>query len=110
GHDTLMGGPGNDRLSGGAGDDAMFGGAGADLFVIAPDNGNDYLGDFLFGDDRIDLTDFAEIESVDDLRIEQQAGDLIVDLSNYGGGQLRLYDLQPEELADDHFIFFTHDL
>ncbi len=108
GHDTLMGGPGNDRLSGAAGDDAMFGGAGADLFVIAPDNGNDYLGDFLFGDDRIDLTDFADIESVDDLRIEQQAGDLIVDLSRHSGGQLRLYDLQPEELADDHFIFYVH--
>ncbi len=107
GRDTLVGGPGNDLLIGGTGDDEIFGGAGADIFVIAADNGNDYLGDFLFGDDRIDLTDFAEIASVDDLRIGQQAGDLIIDLSSHGGGQLWLYDLQQEELTDDQFIFVT---
>jgi serralysin len=66
-NDTLYGGAGDDTLFGGQGVDTFFGGAGndalwgfhlADLFVyssIPGGNGNDFLGDFGDGGDKVQL-------------------------------------------------------
>ncbi|GIX12909.1 MAG: hypothetical protein KatS3mg118_0868 [Paracoccaceae bacterium] len=57
--DVLGGGDGADRLDGGAGDDFLSGGAGADVFILAPDAGNDRIRDWEDGIDRIDLSALA---------------------------------------------------
>jgi 3-phytase len=46
GNDTIFGGRGNDTLRGGAGDDILNGGRGADTFVIARNEGVDFITDF----------------------------------------------------------------
>ena len=63
GADVLQGGAGADTLEGGAGRDRLQGGAGDDVFVFASlaDSGTtsatrDVIGDFVQGDDTIDLS------------------------------------------------------
>ncbi len=107
GSDRLEGGPGNDLLRSGEDDDEMYGGPDADIFVFAPGDGNDYISDFLYGADRIDLTAFKTIDSVDDLDMQERQGNLLIDLAEQGGGQLWLHDRNEGELTADHFIFFA---
>ena len=109
GDDVLEGGVGDDRLGGGEGDDDLYGGPGADIFVFAPGDGSDYISDFRWGADQIDLTAFDDIETVDNLILRDQEGDLIIDLAGQGGGQIRLHDLNEEDLTADYFIFFAAD-
>ena len=56
GNDVLNSGAGNDLLTGGAGNDTMNGGAGADVFSFVAGFGNDLVGDFTLGQDKLDLT------------------------------------------------------
>ena len=72
GNDTLQGGPGDDQLRGGPDDDSLDGGEGDDIFFIAAGGGNDTILDFGNGEDRIDLAAFTELQSVEDLDIQQQ--------------------------------------
>lgn len=65
GNDLLFGDGGADRLFGGSGDDFYLGGAGADRFVFS--NGEDFVGDFDIGVDRLILSNlgvssFAEVQ------------------------------------------------
>ena len=110
GDDALEGGPGADRLHGGTGDDVLYGGSDADIFVFAPGDGNDYISDFRFGNDRIDLTAFEDIRTPGDLDISEQEGDLLIDLSDRGGGQLTLHGLDEEDLTADYIVFFSDEL
>lgn len=59
GDDLLEGGAGDDLLFGQGGNDTLNGGSGADTFVYSmqADNGNDIIGDFEIGIDRILLVD-----------------------------------------------------
>ena len=86
GNDILEGGAGNDMLEGSAGDDVLSGGAEDDTFVFALGSGADTITDFTDGDDKIDLSAFADITSVDDLSMDQREGDVVIDLSSQGGG------------------------
>jgi len=84
GRDQLIGGSGNDRLEGGAGNDILFdgagvdtliGGAGADVFIFHADGAIDTILDFERGIDRIDLSAFGRIYSMDALTyIERSNG------------------------------------
>ena len=56
GHDLLRGGGGADKLDGGTGDDTLIGGGGADRFLFGGNFGDDEIGDFQDGVDRIDLS------------------------------------------------------
>jgi Ca2+-binding RTX toxin-like protein len=91
GSDTLMGGAGKDRLNGGAGDDILIGGhgadyllggAGADTFVFARgDTGlapaeRDHIGDFVSGEDALDLTAFGAVAAT----ISQAGGSSLVEI------------------------------
>ncbi len=67
GDDYLVGALGEDTLVGGLGDDVAWGGRGNDLFVIVDGTFHDWIGDFTTGEDRIDLTAFTQIETLDDL-------------------------------------------
>ena len=109
GEDTLNGGGGDDRLYGGPDNDRLNGGEGADTFVFAPGGGDDTVLDFGRGNDRIDLTAFTDIQSTDDLVLQQQADQLVIDLTAHGGGSLILTGVDQEDLADTDFTFFTDD-
>ena len=105
GDDTLSGNTGNDTLHGGPGDDTLYGGAGDDTFVFAPGHGEDALPDFGHGDDRIDLSAFDGIDSLDDLSIAQTDRGAVIDLSDHGGDTLTLAGVLPDALTGDDFIF-----
>ncbi|MGU3541093.1 M10 family metallopeptidase C-terminal domain-containing protein, partial [Methylobacterium sp. A54F] len=58
GRDWLSGGGGDDVIEGGADRDYLTGGAGADTFVFRGFNvGQDYIEDFVHGEDRIHLAE-----------------------------------------------------
>ena len=109
GNDTLQGGPGDDQLRGGPDDDMLDGGEGDDTFVIAAGGGNDTVLDFGNGEDRIDLAAFTEIQSVEDLDIQQQDNGVVIDLSGWGGGTVTLQDFDMADLMDAHFVFFMDE-
>ena len=105
GADTLYGNAGNDTLYGGPDNDTLFGGAGDDTFVFAPGHGDDLVRDFGYGDDRIDLTRFEEIESFADLTLSRADTGVTIDLSEQGGGAITLEGFEPGQLSDGDFIF-----
>jgi Ca2+-binding RTX toxin-like protein len=103
GNDKLYGGAGDDTLYGGAGDDDMDGGNGVDTFVFGPGDGSDVIVDIQIGGtlatengnrtgdgDYIDLTAFG-IRPGDlmDL-LSERAGNVIVNLEDYGGGRITI--------------------
>jgi Ca2+-binding RTX toxin-like protein len=53
GKDVIYGGAGKDHIWGGAGDDILWGEAGADTFDLGGNAGNDRIGDFTDGEDKI---------------------------------------------------------
>jgi Ca2+-binding RTX toxin-like protein len=55
----LLGGGGNDILNGKAGNDVLFGETGNDTFVFEPGTGGDVIGDFVSGQDKIDLSAYG---------------------------------------------------
>ena len=102
GDDDLKGGSGDDVLEGGAGDDKLNGGPGDDTFVFAPEGGNNTITDFTDGDNSIDLSAFEDIETFNDLSLEQQGDNVVIDLSDYAGGTIVLsgFDLANLDAAD----------
>ena len=78
GQDLLNGGSGSDILMDGTGQDTMSGGAGADVFVLSLDGAEDVILDYQAGIDRLDLTGWGRVYSVDDLTIEQTATGAII--------------------------------
>ena len=107
GNDTLQGGPGDDQLRGGPDDDILDGGEGDDAFVIAAGGGNDTVLDFGNGEDRIDLAAFMEIQSLEDLDMQQQENSVVIDLSGQGGGTVTLQDFDMTDLMNAHFVFYV---
>lgn len=90
GDDWIFGGKGDDTITGGKGDDLLWGKKGNDVFVFAEDSGDDYIRDFRFGDDIIDLSALG-IGGFDDL-----------DISNGNGRRLII------DLGDDEIVVKTH--
>ncbi|EEW24415.1 calcium-binding protein [Rhodobacter ferrooxidans] len=74
GNDSLKGDLGDDILLDGAGSDSLWGGAGADVFVLAADGVADVIRDFQVGIDRIDLSGWGRVYSVDELRVVARTG------------------------------------
>ena len=131
GDDLLRGGPDNDALDLGLivvdverstateihlkrvrhdyGNDELEGGAGADYFYFYPDGGNDTILDFGNGEDRISLWVFKDIQSVDDLSLQQQGDNLLIDLTAQGGGTITLQDYNQADISEEHFILFVPD-
>lgn len=129
GDDLLKGGPGNDTLEleleqvdeersnefeihfkkvrYDYGDDRLEGGAGDDYFFFYPDGGNDTILDFGNGEDRIVLKAFEDIQSIDDLVMQQQGNNLVIDLSAQGGGTITLQDYDEADLMDSHLVFYA---
>lgn len=72
GNDKIYGGSGNDDLIGGAGTNDLYGGIGADWFIMSArtnTSSDDYVGDFQFGIDKIDvaswgISDFNQLKAL----------------------------------------------
>ncbi len=105
GNDTINGGAGNDTINGGAGDDDLTGGTGIDTFVFTPGNGSDVIIDIELaptaagdatnrtGDgDYIDLTAFGIRPGDMEGLLSERAGNVVVNLEDYGGGRITIQD------------------
>jgi Ca2+-binding RTX toxin-like protein len=99
----LLGGAGNDTLNGKGGGDVLFGEGGADLFVFEAGTGGDVIGDFVSGEDRIDLSalglSFAELQAT-----FVQDGNIGAILLGHGD-LVVLHNVTMSELAAIDFIF-----
>ena len=101
GDDRIFGGKGNDILTGGEGNDYLKGGPGEDTFIVDGDDmdvlyggtekdtfqffpsdvGGGSIRDFSDGEDVIDLTEFNDINSMDDLDIVSHGDNVRIELS-----------------------------
>ncbi|MFC0588589.1 M10 family metallopeptidase C-terminal domain-containing protein [Novosphingobium aquiterrae] len=99
----LLGGDGNDVLNGKGGNDVLFGQAGSDTFVFDAGNGQDVIGDFQHGSDRIQLigslTTFAQVQN----SFHQNGSDGAIDLG--GGNFIVLQGVQLSTLTASDFLF-----
>ena len=105
GDDTISGGAGEDYISGGSGDDTLSGGTDADTFAISSDNGTDKITDFSTSEDIILLDALHGIMSFDSLTITQDGDDALIDLSDFGGGSIRLEGVNKDDLSANNFQF-----
>lgn len=103
GEDHVYGGWGDDTVSGGTDDDVMYGGFGSDTFVYTVGDGEDFIGDFYYRSDVIDLSgfgfaDYAALEAVAD---SGWAGTQF----DFGGGDvLTVHGLRSWNMDEDLFI------
>ena len=86
------------------GSNALYGREGADVFVFGPDNGYDAIYDFTNGEDVIDLTAFSGISSFEDLTITRDRNGAMIDLTEYGGGTIRLWGTGVSDLDGGNFV------
>jgi Ca2+-binding RTX toxin-like protein len=101
GNDTLTGLAGIDVLIDGAGNDSLFGGTEADTFVLMPDGAVDVIRDYQVGVDRIDLSNWGRVFSMDALRVTERTNgqlmivwqDEILFISSSNGARLRVRDI-----------------
>jgi Ca2+-binding RTX toxin-like protein len=126
GDDRIFGGKGNDILTGGEGNDVLKGGPGEDTFVVDGDDmdvlyggtekdtfqffpsnvGGGTIRDFTDGEDVIDLTEFTDINSMDDLDRVSHGNNVRIELS--GSDYLTtiiLSDFDMSNLDSSDFLF-----
>jgi Ca2+-binding RTX toxin-like protein len=99
----ILGGAGADTLEGRGGNDVLFGEAGADTFVFGAVSGQDIIGDFQVGIDKIRLNgifpDFAAVST----RFVQNGNDGAIALST--GHFIVLQGVNMASLTAANFIF-----
>jgi Ca2+-binding RTX toxin-like protein len=102
GDDRLRGGAGDDRLAGGAGDDRLVGHAGEDVFVFETGGGRDTVADFRHGQDKLDLSRLAGVDSMADLGLKQVGADTLL---WHGSDVLVLKGVTASDLDSGDFLF-----
>ena len=109
--DILTAADGGSVITGGEEDDTLAGGSGSDTFVFASGDGDDEINSFTItgGQDKIDLSAFTSIASLDDLKddISNRGGDIEIDLPS--GGEIRLNDAGGFNASDDDYYGLTAD-
>ncbi|WP_147113960.1 CHRD domain-containing protein [Tateyamaria sp. syn59] len=98
---TLSGEDGDDLLNGGQGDDLLFGGEGSDTFAFEGLFGNDTVGDFEVGVDRLDFSDFGP-DFAESLVVSQDGDDALLTFSS--DASVRLEGVNSRDFSDDDFI------
>ncbi|MEX0371478.1 MAG: CHRD domain-containing protein [Tateyamaria sp.] len=98
---TLSGEDGDDLLNGGQGDDLLLGGEGSDTFTFEGLFGNDTVGDFEVGVDRLDFSDFGP-DFAESLVVSQDGDDALLTFSS--DASVRLEGVNSSDLTDDDFI------
>jgi Ca2+-binding RTX toxin-like protein len=102
GRDHLHGGSGNDTITGGEGRDRMWGDEGADIFVFNAPWDLDRIYDFTAQEDRLDFSSNANINSLNDVTIDQSGPHTTINTSD---GQIILRDFAASLLTTDEFMF-----
>ena len=104
GADRLEGGGGDDILVDGAGADRLTGGSGGDLFILMEDGALDRIEDFDPLADRLDLSDFNQLNGMGSLSIQSRSwgaelrfGEEVVELRS-SSGRLTQQDFNPGNL------------
>lgn len=98
----LSSGAGDDSLNGGAGADSLFGGSGADTFVFNLGTGQDTVGDFVSGTDKLNLSAFfADFTSVQ-AATQDVGGNAVIDLG--GGNTVTLTGVTSSQLQSGDVI------
>lgn len=110
GDDTLSGGGGADVIFDGSGADTLTGGAGADIFVLAADAETEVIEDFEFGVDRLDLSGWGRLYSVEVLPMAERKGCVVI---RWGQEAVYLYtadggQLDPDLFASSDFFALWH--
>ena len=108
-------GTGSSVITGGRGDDSLTAAGSNDTFVFAPGDGDDEITGFDdAGDDKIDLSAFTSIASLDDLKDTNNSNGEIsetgtaVEINLPSNGEIRLTDVtDADTLTADNFIFYT---
>lgn len=104
--DEIDGGRGDDVIVDGLGRDRVRGGEGADVFCFIPDQTPDFITDFEPGIDRIDLSAFPMLYSIDQLDIVQKRGGVKI---AFAGDPIRVEMkddlLLIDDLGPDDFLF-----
>ena len=103
GDDWLYGNAGDDRLDGGGGIDRMYGNEGSDIFIFSTGHGDDSILDFTDGEDRIDLSTF-NLAGFDDLTTSSESNNVMIDLSEHGGGTILLVGFDIANLDATDFL------
>ena len=98
----LLGGRGNDTLNGMAGNDVLFGETGNDIFVIGVGNGNDVIGDFTRGQDRIDVSAYGMTFAQLQARFFQDGNVGAIQFAN--GDVIVLHNVTMSQLTASDFI------
>ena len=115
--DTLTAANDGSVITGGRGDDTLVGGSGSDTFVFASGDGDDEITGFAVtgaAQDKIDLSAFTSIASLDDLKDTKDSNGEIsdtgtaVEINLPNNGEIRLNGVtDAEALTADNFIFYT---
>ena len=103
GANVLTAGSGDDVLQGFAGNDTLGGGGGADRFVFDHGTGQDMVGDFVSGTDKLDLSafgfaNFAAVQAA----THDVGGNAVIDLG--GGDSVTLSGFLTAELQSGDVI------
>lgn len=100
----LTGNDGNNRIAGGMGDDMLIGDKGADIFVFKTGYAQDTIKDFQNGIDRIDVSDWAGMDNMQDIKqhLTVDGDDLVITI---GTDELVLLNTSKAELNVADFIF-----
>lgn len=106
GDDTISGGDGDDYIIAGADDDTITGGAGEDTFVYMVGDGDDTITDFTDGEDVINLSGMADVTGFEDLTITADGTAAVIDLTDKGGGKIRLENFDVDDLDATDFQFY----
>lgn len=99
---TLDGGQGDDTLIDGRGADSLRGGPGADIFVFTADGTPDTVLDFEIGVDRLDLSGFERLRSLDQVTFTSTETGVIL---TYNGEQIELITADGSSLDSVDFTF-----
>jgi Ca2+-binding RTX toxin-like protein len=104
GNNVLAGLGGADDLFGGKGTDKLIGGAGADVFHFATGDGHDKVQDFHHMEDKIDLGDWAGVQSFNKVLADahNQGADVLIE---HGNDSLLLVGVHKGDLTAGDFSF-----
>lgn len=105
GNDTLIGGADGDQLNGGVGDDLLIGSSGADSFVFEIGFGQDMVADYTDGVDRLDFSQHAGVNDIDDLQIDQEGNNTVITLTAGGSDNVMLAGVSAGLLDASDFDF-----
>jgi serralysin len=101
GDDAVAGGAGADDVIGGTGNDHLWGGTNADDFMFDDSWGNDWIWDFQVGSDKIDLSDVAGLNNINQLSVQNTNNGVQY---SFNGQSILLVGLSSWQVATTDFI------